>query len=336
MSGFGRGDLDGRSPRVSGCVLPTAVVAAMETGQGEERLLADVLLQARVEDSASIVQLLHIAGLTASNLLAATDAQAEERLHKAGLLVGDSVKIAKVLRGLRNGKGQLSPRSHGAVAGGRLRRFLCWPCTAVARCLCGAAAGVARRAPCKPTIKCGLVVYSTTVLIVTMTVLSFYLPALLYQVRNNHRRIGSHFLQPAQANFLMPVVGRGMGANIGRARHGWRSVMMVTANQPLPCTTRRGDWIMELALRNKLMYATLHDYKTWWSTELVSAWDLEAAWNKIPLLYILMHPESPVTQGMCALARHTCPYPARVRGPHTRCAPAFRSPRATAARAHLQ
>ena len=53
---------------------------------------------------------------------------------------------------------------------------------------------------------------------------------------------------------------------------------------------------MELALRNKLMYATLHDYKTWWSTELVSAWDLEAAWNKIPLLYILMHPESPVTQ----------------------------------------
>ena len=46
------------------------------------------------------------------------------------------------------------------------------------------------------------------------------------------------------------------------------------------------------------MYATLHDYKTWWSTELVSAWDLEAAWNKIPLLYILMHPDSPVTQGI--------------------------------------
>jgi len=44
-------------------------------------------------------------------------------------------------------------------------------------------------------------------------------------------------------------------------------------------------------------YATLHDYKTWWSTELVSAWDLEAAWNKIPLLYVLMHPESPVSQG---------------------------------------
>jgi hypothetical protein len=72
--------------------------------------------------------------------------------------------------------------------------------------------------------------------------------------------------------------------------------MLVTANQPLACNTRRGDWIMELAARNKLMYATLHDYKTWWSTELVSAWDLEAAWNKIPLLYILMHPDSPVSQ----------------------------------------
>jgi len=72
----------------------------------------------------------------------------------------------------------------------------------------------------------------------------------------------------------------------------------VTANQPLPCTTKRGDWIMELALRNKLMYATTHNYKVWWSTELVSAWDLEAAWNKIPLLYVLMHPDSPVSQGV--------------------------------------
>ena len=122
--------------------------------------------------------------------------------------------------------------------------------------------------------------------------------------------------------------------------------MVVTANQPLPCTTRRGDWVMGLALRNKLMYATLHGYKMWWSTELVSSWDLEAAWhnsrvhtwwscpgsqnpdrayarernlsslacrewphearlaspfhprNKIPLLYILMHPESTLSQGI--------------------------------------
>ena len=152
--------------------------------------------------------------------------------------------------------------------------------------------------------RCGLVMYAATVLIVTLTVLSFYLPAMLYQVRANHRRIGSHFLQPAQANFLMPVVGHDGGKNGGghiHIRGAVRSVMLVTANQPLPCTTRRGDWIMELALRNKLMYATLHKYKTWWSTELVSAWDLEAAWNKIPLLYILMHPDSPVTQGMFVL-----------------------------------
>jgi len=140
--------------------------------------------------------------------------------------------------------------------------------------------------------------YSTTVLIVTLTVLSFYLPAMLYQVRTNHARIGSHFLQPAQANFLMPNGARGGGALGGRGGGSGPSVMLVTANQPLPCTTRRGDWIMELALRNKLMYATLHDYKTWWSTELVSAWDLEAAWNKIPLLYVLMHPDSPVTRGV--------------------------------------
>ena len=146
-------------------------------------------------------------------------------------------------------------------------------------------------------MKCGLIMYSATVIIITLTVLSFYLPAMLYQMRTNHRRIGSHFLQPAQANFHMPNGGSGVIGN--RARSGGQGVMLVTANQPLPCTTRRGDWIMELALRNKLMYATLHDYKTWWSTELVSAWDLEAAWNKIPLLYILMHPESPVTRGMC-------------------------------------
>ena len=135
--------------------------------------------------------------------------------------------------------------------------------------------------------------YSLTVLIVTLVALSFYLPAVLFQVRNQHHRIGSHYVPPAQANFAMPSPGvyggngRALGAPFGR--NGARQVMMVTANQPLPCTTRRGDWIMELALRNKLMYATVHDYKTWWSTELVSAWDLEAAWNKIPLLYVLMH-----------------------------------------------
>ena len=75
------------------------------------------------------------------------------------------------------------------------------------------------------------------------------------QVRTNHRRIGGHFLQPSQANFLMPSAARGGGLGGPVRRDRGHQVMMVTANQPLPCTTRRGDWIMELALRNKLMCA---------------------------------------------------------------------------------
>ena len=39
-----------------------------------------------------------------------------------------------------------------------------------------------RRLPIKPSMRCGLILYSTTVIIVTLTVLSFYLPAMLYQV----------------------------------------------------------------------------------------------------------------------------------------------------------
>lgn len=134
------------------------------------------------------------------------------------------------------------------------------------------------------------------VLIVTVTLLSFYLPAMIYHVRSSNRRVARAGTVPAQGQYGMPGAGLYSGALPAARGPRGAKVMMVTANQPLPCTTRRGDWIMELALRNKLMYATLHDYKTWWSTELVSAWDLEAAWNKIPLLYVLMHPESPVSQ----------------------------------------
>jgi hypothetical protein len=109
--------------------------------------------------------------------------------------------------------------------------------------------------------------------------------------------------------FLAPSAGLAHGhltfGRAGSAINRNRQVMMVTANQPLPCQTRRGDWIMALALRNKLMYSTLHGYKTWWSTELVSAWDLEAAWNKIPLLYVLASPESPVTHGIECAATST-------------------------------
>ena len=127
-------------------------------------------------------------------------------------------------------------------------------------------------------MRCGLIVYSTTVLVVTLTLLSFYLPAMLYHVRNSNLRIGGHFLQPAQANFAMPNAnaqypglgapfGLGGGRNARSANPERRgAVMMVTANQPLPCTTRRGDWIMELALRNKLMYATHHGGSTWLSS----------------------------------------------------------------------
>ena len=258
----------------------------------EERLIAGILLQARVEDPQAVIRLLMTSQIKASDLISVSDERAEAMLQKAGLLIGDCIKIVRVLRGFHAGQMQ-SPRTSAANGVTAFANSLCCCCSAAFRCMCSASKSAAS-GPVKPSIKCMLIVYSTTVLIVTITVLSFYLPAMLFQVRSNHRRIAGHDLLPAQANFLMPTTGGGRfgGAGGGRqyvsaaarvARGG--EVMMVTANQPLPCTTRRGDWIMELALRNKLMYATLHDYKTWWSTELVSAWDLEAAWNKIPLLY---------------------------------------------------
>ena len=58
----------------------------------------------------------------------------------------------------------------------------------------------------------------------------------------------------------------------------------------------RGDWVMGLALRNKLM-ATLHGYKTWWSTELSRAGTSRRR-NKILLLYIPMHNKLPVSEGV--------------------------------------
>ena len=153
-----------------------------------------------------------------------------------------------------------------------------------------------------PTLRAGLIVYSFTVLCITIAVLSFYLPAVLFHVRSGHRRVaalggvgGQVANVPSERTSGAPTRTWSEPAH---SRGNAHSIMLVTANQPLPCTTRRGDWIMELALRNKLMYATAHGYKTWWSTELVSAWDLEAAWNKIPLLYVLMHPDSPVTSGV--------------------------------------
>mmetsp|Transcript_25146 Transcript_25146/g.81887 ORF Transcript_25146/g.81887 Transcript_25146/m.81887 type:complete len:839 (+) Transcript_25146:3-2519(+) len=250
----------------------------MKSECDEGLLLDGILSQARV-DGSEIRRLLSQSHVRASDLIAEPEHRVEAMLQRAGLVVGDIFKIVRALRGFHSdggGGGGASSQPQGKAARGSRNQ---------------------------PTMRCGLIVYSTTVLIVTLTILSFYLPAMIYHVRStNHRMTRSTtYSTTLHGHYSLPAALGGLPAGgampAPRGPSGAR-VMMVTANQPLPCTTRRGDWIMELALRNKLMYATLHDYKTWWSTELVSAWDLEAAWNKIPLLYVLMHPESPVTQGV--------------------------------------
>ena len=245
----------------------------------EERLLSGILAQAEVDDVAQTEQMLWRAQVKGSDLVAGTEGQNEALLQQAGLPVADCLKIMRVLRTLHGepappSRGGAGPSSRGVVLG--VQSF-------------------------KPSMKCGLIVYSATVLVVTLCVLSFYVPAVIYQLRNGRR--GAAALPPHGAGGRYGLTSAG-GAGGAGAGSGFQpllagsTVMVVTANQPLPCTTRRGDWVMGLALRNKLMYATLHGYKMWWSTELVSSWDLEAAWNKIPLLYILMHPESSLTQGI--------------------------------------
>ena len=245
----------------------------------EERLLSGILAQAEVDDVAQTEQMLWRAQVKGSDLVAGTEGQNEALLQQAGLPVADCLKIMRVLRTLHGepappSRGGAGPSSRGVVLG--VQSF-------------------------KPSMKCGLIVYSATVLVVTLCVLSFYVPAVIYQLRNGRR--GASALPPHGAGGRYGLTSAG-GAGGAGAGSGFQpllagsTVMVVTANQPLPCTTRRGDWVMGLALRNKLMYATLHGYKMWWSTELVSSWDLEAAWNKIPLLYILMHPESSLTQGI--------------------------------------
>jgi hypothetical protein len=245
----------------------------------EERLLSGILAQAEVAEVSQTEQMLWRAQVKGSDLVAGTEGQNEALLQQAGLPVADCLKIMRVLRTLHGepappSRGGAGPSSRGVVLG--VQSF-------------------------KPSMKCGLIVYSATVLVVTLCVLSFYVPAVIYQLRNGRR--GGVALPPRGAGgrySLAPAGGAG-GAGAGSSFQpllAGSSVMVVTANQPLPCTTRRGDWVMGLALRNKLMYATLHGYKMWWSTELVSSWDLEAAWNKIPLLYILMHPESSLSEGI--------------------------------------
>ena len=85
-------------------------------------------------------------------------------LQRAGLVVGDIFKIVRALRGFHSdggGGGGASSQPQGKAARGSRNQ---------------------------PTMRCGLIVYSTTVLIVTLTILSFYLPAMIYHVRStNHR-----------------------------------------------------------------------------------------------------------------------------------------------------
>ena len=74
-------------------------------------------------------------------------------------------------------------------------------------------------------------------------------------------------------------------------------MLIVTATQPAPCTTQHGDYIVQLALKNKLQYATLHGYSVWASTELLSPWDLGGQWNKVALLSVLAEANSSAGAG---------------------------------------
>ena len=70
-------------------------------------------------------------------------------------MVGDIFKIVRALRGFHSdggGGGGASSQPQGKAARGSRNQ---------------------------PTMRCGLIVYSTTVLIVTLTILSFYLPAMI-------------------------------------------------------------------------------------------------------------------------------------------------------------
>jgi hypothetical protein len=71
---------------------------------------------------------------------------------------------------------------------------------------------------------------------------------------------------------------------------GGSRLMLVTATQPNPCTTRKGDHMLSLSVKNKWQYASTHGHRLWLSTELLSPWDLPGQWNKVALLAALMEP----------------------------------------------
>ena len=216
--------------------------------RSEEKLLNGILQQACVEDPDEIARALARHHVRPTDLLQEREDRMEEMLKSAGLLVGDVYKISRVVRNFHSSGG---PSSSTTPGGGLLRRLV-------------------RPVAANSSMRCGLMMYSTTVLVVSVTVLSFYLPAVLYHVQARQTRIASS-APPQQAYYTTPATWRPSQGEAPPQGPPGAKVMLVTANQPLPCTTRRGDWVMGLALRNKLMYATLHGYKTWWSTELVSS-----------------------------------------------------------------
>ena len=67
----------------------------------------------------------------------------------------------------------------------------------------------------------------------------------------------------------------------GHEQLGGTSLLLVTATQPGPCNTRRGDWLVSLGVKNKWQYASVHGYRLWLSSELLSPWDLPGQWNKV-------------------------------------------------------
>ena len=97
----------------------------------EEKLLTGILTQAKVDSDESIKRLLAQSHIRASDLIAEPEHRAEAMLQKAGLLIGDIFKIVRVLRGFHS-----DPQSHSKPA---------------------------RAARGQPTMRCGLIVYSTTV-----------------------------------------------------------------------------------------------------------------------------------------------------------------------------
>jgi hypothetical protein len=52
--------------------------------------------------------------------------------------------------------------------------------------------------------------------------------------------------------------------------------------------------LLQLGLKNKLQYASMHGHQTWVSNELLSPWDLAGQWNKVALLLVLLDRESTV------------------------------------------